>query len=84
MMFHLDPSDPDGVQKIVSALYPPGAKHCMMDCQFSTGYWDGSGAYCNNPESDDFKERVRSWDTVRDCAQFVEGERLVDRDEDSP
>jgi len=83
MKENLDPEDPDAVHKVVNALYPPGAMHCMMDCKFATGYSDGSGAYCNNSLCQDYEERVRSWDLVADCPQFVEGERILDRDDEA-
>ena len=67
----------DFAKRVSSVLYPKGAKHCMMDCKFATGYSDGSGAECNNKESPDYQERVRSWDLVGDCSQFEEGERII-------
>jgi len=68
--------------RIASALYPKDAKHCMMHCKFATGYYDGSGAYCNNKDSPYYDERVRSWDTVGDCPCFEEGERVKDRNKE--
>ena len=68
--------------RMCNALYPEGAKYCMMHCKFATGYSDGSGAYCNNKDSPDYGERVRSWDTVSGCRCFEEGERVKDQDEE--
>lgn len=67
-------------QRIAQGLYPPGAKHCMMHCQYATSYEDGSGAYCNNQQSEYYRSRVRSWDTVDSCKVFSEEPRLVPQD----
>ncbi len=84
-VFDYDPRKEAGkafAKRMVEALYPKGAKHCMSHCKFSTGYSDGSGAYCNNENSPYYEERVRSWDTVGDCQCFEEGERIVPRYEE--
>lgn len=83
--FEYDPKKETGkafTNRVASALYPKGAKLCMMHCKFATGYSDGSGAYCNNEDSPYYEERVRSWDTVDDCPCFEEGERIIDCDEE--
>ena len=82
--FHYDPEKETGKEfthRVTSAMYPEGAKHCMMHCKFATGYDDGSGAYCNTHESPYYENRVRSWDTVGDCPCFEEGERIIDQDD---
>ncbi len=83
--FEFDPKKEGGKEfgkRVAETLYPKGAKHCMMHCKFSTGYDDGSGAYCNNKNSPFYEERVRSWDAVEDCPCFEEGERLIPTDEE--
>lgn len=75
-------SGKDFAKRVAKAMYPEGAKHCMMHCKFATGYWDGSGAYCNNENSPDYKERVRSWDIANGCPCFEEGERIIPQDEE--
>ena len=82
MEFHYDPkkdNPEDFAEKMCEVLYPEGEKFCMMDCKFTTGYEDGSGAECNNPSCPDYQVRVRSWDTVSGCPFFEEGERILNR-----
>jgi len=82
--FYFDPNKESAkafADRVVNVLYPEGAKHCMMHCKFTTGYYDGSGAFCNNLNSPDYLERVRSWDTVEGCPCFEEGKRIVEFEE---
>lgn len=82
--FHYDSQKEEGkdfAKRVTAAMYPKGAKHCMMHCKFATGYDDGSGAYCNNKDAPDYEERVRSWHTVDGCSCFEEGERIIECDE---
>lgn len=86
LLFDYDPKKETGksfADRVASSLYPKGAKHCMMDCKFATGYSDGSGAECNNKKSSYYQVRVRSWDTVGDCPYFEEGERILDQHEEA-